>query len=544
MGVRTAPPSSRIDRRFLPWILAAGVLAITWAVYRQAGGFSFILLDDMEYVTENPAVKAGLTADGAIWAFSAPHVSNWHPLTWLSHMADVELFGVDPGAHHLVNVAIHGANAVLLLLALHAMTGDAWRSAFVAALFAVHPLHVESVAWISERKDLLSTFFWLLTILAYAGYARRGGAGRYLAVLALFLLSLLSKAMPVTAPFLLLLLDFWPLGRFRAGAEPGEGARGPARPVLEKLPMLAISGLFSLAAFLAQETGGAVADLPLGARAANAVVSYAAYLRKAAWPSDLAVFYPHPSLGSGIAGWKVAAAALLLGALSLLAVRQARSRPWLFTGWFWYVGTLVPVIGLVQVGNQAMADRYTYFPLIGIFVAVAWTAGDPAAGGRFGRAIRFPAATAAVLALAYAASLQAACWRDSRTLFGEALAAVPNNYLARFNLGNVALMEGDVDGAVALYRASLRDYPEHSQARYNLACLLQRQGRTEEAAAEYRAVLKGLPGHAGAHNNLGNLLLGTGNREEAVFHFREAIRLDPSDDLARANLEKALGTAR
>jgi len=364
-GLRAGPiPAfSRSRVIVLALLLAVG----TAAVYLPVRSFDFCGFDDDAYVSENALVRQGLTPRGVAWAFTTFRAANWHPLTWLSHMLDVSLFGMEPGAHHLVNVAFHAANAVLLFLVLRGMTGALWGSAAVAALFALHPLHVESVAWIAQRKDVLSAFFFLLMLSAYLRYARSPSRGRLAAVTALFALGLLAKPMLVTAPFVLLLLDFWPLGRF-GGAHPDPGtlpaghppAVGVRRAVLEKVPLFLLSALSSVVTVVAQSRGGAMvpADaLPFGARAANALVACAAYLWKTFWPAGLAVYYPHTK--GELPAWKIAGAAALLSALTGIAVREARRRPYLAVGWLWFLGMLVPVIGLVQVGGQAMADRYT-----------------------------------------------------------------------------------------------------------------------------------------------------------------------------------------
>ncbi|HSN92229.1 MAG TPA: glycosyltransferase family 39 protein, partial [Anaeromyxobacteraceae bacterium] len=351
--------------------LAAGTLLL----YAPVAGFEFVHLDDNRYVIDNPRVRGGISWDGVLWAFTTLHASNWHPLTWLSHMLDVELFGVRAGPHHLVNALLHAVDAALLFLALSRMTGARGRSLLVAALFAVHPLHVESVAWVAERKDVLSTLFGLLALLAYARHAERPRAGTYLAVVLAFAASLLSKPMWVTFPFLLLVLDFWPLRRM-AGSGPADGGDALARPVLplrrlllEKLPLLALSAASSTVTVVAQGRGGSLAglELPVPVRLANAAVSYVGYVRMTLWPADLAVFYPFREVGA----WEAIGAAALLAAATALAIRRARAFPELAVGWLWFAGTLVPVVGVVQVGSQALADRYAYLPSAGLFLAAA-----------------------------------------------------------------------------------------------------------------------------------------------------------------------------
>lgn len=357
------------------------ILAI-FTVFWQVRSHDFVNYDDDKYVTENRDVKAGLTTQSIIWAFTTTHASNWHPLTWLSHMLDISLFGLNPGWHHLTNLLFHIANTLLLFLILRGMTEEFWKSAFVAALFALHPLHVESVAWIAERKDVLSTFFWMLTILAYAYYVKHPVLRRYLFVLFSFLLGLMSKPMLVTLPFVLLLLDYWPLGRFQM--EESGITRNPKkhkskhpeyqksialRLVREKTPFFVLAGFSSIITFIAQQHGGTVRSLeflPVKTRVANALISYVAYIGKMIWPFNLAVLYPHP--GTTLPMWQTILAGLFLLFISYLVIRKVKKLPYLSIGWFWYVGTLVPVIGLVQVGAQSMADRYTYIPLIGLFI--------------------------------------------------------------------------------------------------------------------------------------------------------------------------------
>ncbi|HWS16155.1 MAG TPA: tetratricopeptide repeat protein [Candidatus Methylomirabilis sp.] len=512
--------------------LALSVLA----VYGRTAWHPFITFDDEQYVASNPVVQRGLTADGAAWAFRTTHATNWHPLTWLSHMTDVELFGVDPGAHHLVNVLLHAANAVLLFLALRAMTGAAGRSAFVAALFALHPLHVESVAWIAERKDLLSGMFWILSMWAYAAYAARGGMPRYLLTAGCLALSLLSKPMAVTLPFVFLLLDFWPLRR--AGTVP------PRRLVLEKVPFLALALASCVVTYAAQKSGGAVSPfpIPVGARLANAAVSYVAYLGKTFLPVSLSVFYPHPWSfgGPGHPAWQWGGAVLSLAALTALALRGAKERPYLATGWLWFLGTLVPVIGLVQAGEQGMADRYTYLPLTGVFLIVAWGVPDALGDRPWRRPALGAAAGAALAALATVSFAQAGLWRDSVTLFRHAAAVTENNWMAHANLGLAFERTGDVRQAVSHYEEAVRLKPEYELARNNLGSIYERSGRLDEAIVQFRFALAYRPDYAEAHNNLGIALAEKGLMDEAILHFREAIRLNPGFVLARENLEKAM----
>ena len=451
------------------WLIAAGLLLGTLALYARVAGHPFIFFDDNRYVTENPTVQAGLTWQGITWAFTTLHVSNWHPLTWLSHMLDVELFGVNPGAHHVVNVLFHAANAVLVFLLFLRMTGATWRSAFVAALFAVHPTHVESVAWVAERKDVLSTLFGLLAMLVYVGWTRRGGAGRYLGVVALFAASLLSKPMWVTLPFLLLLLDAWPLQRWAGSPvpvdpEPPASPRlGLGRLVLEKLPLLALSIASSAVTVVAQSQGGAMVnlDLGMGARIGNAAVAYVRYVAKTFWPTDLAIYYPHPA-GGLPTGQAIGAAAVvvLATAVAFLAVKRA---PWFALGWFWFLGTLVPVIGLVQVGAQAMADRYTYVPTIGLYVVVAWGLAGIARRWNLGKGAA-AAAGAAILALSAVTWNQVGYWSDHILLFEHALAVEPRSGVAVGVLSEGMRRAKRYDEALALAQEAVALAPGNGAA--------------------------------------------------------------------------------
>jgi tetratricopeptide (TPR) repeat protein len=556
--------------RRLETALCLALVLVTAAVYAGVRGHVFVNYDDPAYVTDNAHVRDGLTWVGAQWALTATEAANWHPLTWLSHMTDVQLFGLEPGPHHLVNLLFHLANALLVFLVLRRMSGAVWPSALVAALFALHPLHVESVAWVAERKDVLSTFVGLATMWAYARYVERRSASRYAAVLALYGLGLAAKPMLVTLPFVLLLLDYWPLGRLRL--------RGPAsfdRSLLwEKLPLFALAVGASVITFVAQKGGGAVLPLdsvPLGTRLANAVVSYAAYLGKTIWPSGLAIPYPYPA---SLPAWKVAGAALLLIALSGFAAAQARRRPYLLCGWLWYLVTLLPVIGIVQVGDQAMADRYTYVPLIGIFIAVAWgTAGLAHAKRR----LRAPLAALAVVALiAFATSTvrQVRVWADTVSLFENALRETEGNYVAHtylaielkregdidravfhleavgemgaefpdapYTLGQIHEERGDLDRAAASYRTALSMQPDHAGALVNLGRWLENRGRVDEALAHYERARVLSPGNASLENNLGVVLTRLGRADEAVAHLETAIDVEPGNVEARNNLGVAL----
>jgi hypothetical protein len=440
--------------RRLPLLLGAALALLTLAVWLPALRNGFVNLDDPYYVTANPQVLRGITRAGIAWATTAKVASNWHPLTMLSHMLDCQLYGLEPAGHHATSLLLHLANVLLLFETLRRMTGAAGRSAAVAALFALHPTHVESVAWIAERKDVLSALFWILAMGAWARYARGPSIGRYLPVVFSMILGLMAKPMVVTLPFALLLLDAWPLDRLHLGWK---------RLVLEKLPLLALSAASSLITLHYQQASLAPLDVaPWSLRAANALVSYAAYLGKLFLPTHLAVFYP---IALSIPAWKAAGAALLLAAVTALAVWRARREPWLLTGWLWFLGTLVPVIGLVQVGRQAMADRYTYIPSIGLFLAVVWSV---AGLGRRHRAALATTAGIVILALAAITRVQVGYWSDSATLFRHALAATGDNYLAHIGLGKALMGERDCEGAAEQFRAALARYPRLNEARAGL----------------------------------------------------------------------------
>lgn len=518
--------------------IAVGLVAAVLVIYAQTADHAFLSYDDPGYVTANTSIRDGITWQSVRWAVTATDFYNWHPLTWLSYVVDYQLYGLNPRGYHLTNVALHAANTLLVFAVFRRMTGDVWPSALVAVLFGVHPLHVESVAWVSERKDVLSTFFALLAMGAYVRYAARRAAGWYLTALGLFALGLAAKPMLVTLPFVLLLLDYWPLRRVELGGDAVGKRLG--RLVLEKLPFVALSAACSAMTVYAQSAGGAVAALErfaLGVRVMNALVSYGAYLEKMVWPVGLSVRYPHP--GASLPVWKAVAAACVLLAVTAMAIRWLRSRPYVAVGWFWYLGTLVPVIGLVQTGDQAMADRYSYLPLAGVFVAIAWGLRDTSvAWPRGRRAIGWLAAAAAVT-LTAAAWNQTRYWRDSVTLYEHSLSVVENDSLLHYNMANEMREQGRLNDAVRHYQDAIRFDSGYVAAYTNLGPILAQQGRTDEAIALYAAALTLKPDLAEAHNNLGMLLGEQGRIADAIPHFEEAVRLKPELEGARQNLEIA-----
>jgi len=530
------------------------LLVVSFSVYRGVRNHEFLKYDDDEYVTDNEFVREGLTRESIVWAVTSTHAGNWHPLTWLSHMLDCELFGLSPASHHFTNVAIHAVNAILFFLLLDSMTGAPWRSAFAAALFAVHPLHVESVAWVAERKDVLSAFFWFLTMISYLYYTRNPKPATYLPVVLAFSLGLTAKPMIVTLPLVLLLLDYWPLRRLTSGD--GGTARGSkvlsarlhgrtvrvrSGPVVEKLPLLLLSVLSSVVTVIAQKKGGAVGSFdayPLPSRIMNALVSYAAYLGKTFLPVKLAVFYPYRR--GGFLAVRAFAAAILLAAVTYLVIGRLRNRPYLAVGWLWYVTTLVPVIGIVQVGSQAMADRYTYIPSAGIFVMVSWGAWELLKRRRH-RTLLSAAGAGAVLTACSAATVrQTEYWHDTGALFRHAIEVTRDNYLAHNNYGMHLFEKGDLDGAREHFEEALRIKPDYAEARNNLGNVLARENRYEAAAAHYRETLRTRPELAGTHYNLANVLVSLGSYDEAARHYREAIRLRPGMKKAYGGLGDVL----
>jgi tetratricopeptide (TPR) repeat protein len=532
-------------------LICLSLVAVTAMVYWQAGSFEFVRYDDDKYVMENPVVHNGLSPEGIRWAFSSFEHSNWHPLTWLSHMLDVQLFGLDAGRHHQVNLLFHILNTLILFILLQRMTGALWKSGFVAALFALHPLHVESVAWIAERKDLLSAFFFLLTLLAYERYARMRGPWNYLLVVVLFVMGILSKPMVVTLPFVLLLLDLWPLDRFAftpsENSAPAEGATGKRivalikanrELVLEKIPLLVLSAVSCVVTIAAQRSAmKALEAVPFDARILNAIVAYAEYVYRFFVPVDLAVLYPYRSVTTG----QVLAAAVLLAAVTALVVYRRKTRS-LMVGWFWYLGTLVPVIGLVQVGVQASADRYTYIPFIGLAIMLTWLVADLSARLPYRVAVLTAGAFLILAGLSAATVSQARYWVNSETLFALTLQATKGNYVIHSNYGAWLAGQGRMEDAIRQYNEALQIKPDDGEARYNLANMLVRQAKVQEAIAQYREVLKTVPDHLMARNNLALCLIQTGDRNAAIEQFQEILRANPGFEAAKQNLAMLLAS--
>jgi tetratricopeptide (TPR) repeat protein len=524
-------------------LLAAVILAVYWPV----AGYDFIALDDNLYVVENRHIQEGLTCKGIVWAMTTLYATNWHPLTWISLMTDYELYGLNAAGYHATSLFLHILNTILFFLLLRRMTGKDGRSALVAALFALHPLNIESVVWIAERKNLLSTLFWILTILAYVRYAEKPKWGRYWPVLLLFALGLMAKPMLVTLPFVLLLLDYWPLQRFSLSSrDRSEVSRDHAdrrelliRLLAEKMPLILVSLLSAWVTFHAARTGGAVKAIsvfPLVGRIENAFISYAMYLVKMVWPADLAIFYPYPAARPF---WQVALSILFLAAVTGFVWLKGRTYRYLITGWLWYGITLFPVIGIVQVGFQSMANRYAYISLIGIFIIVTWGVSDLLK--RFSRPWYLTAVSVAViLAFAFCTKSALPDWKNSEAAFRQALKVTKNNHIAEIGMGNVWLGRGDLPKARSHYLESLRIKPDYPEAMINLGIVYMKQGLFEDAIAQYGKALEASPTDVKIMNNLGVALACKGRYEEAVIRFREALRRSPGYLEAGDNLTKVM----
>jgi protein O-mannosyl-transferase len=513
-----------------PTLLGLALALLTLALYWPATHNGFVDYDDDEYVTQNGHVQSGLSWDNTAWAFTTTDVSNWHPLTWLSYMLDVELFGLDPQGFHATNIVLHALNAALLFWLLHGLTGALGPSLSVAALFAAHPLNVQSVAWVSERKNVLSTLFWLLAMLAYAAWVRRPRAASYAGLAVCLALSLLAKPMAVTLPFVLLLFDYWPLDRWRLGQR---------RLWLEKAPLFALVAVFSVVTFQVQHAGGSViaaSAIPASARAANAAWSYLAYLGKAVWPVGLAAFYPFPK--GGLPAWRVALALGTIAAVTAVLFRRREALRTQLVGWLWYLGTLVPVIGLVQVGTQAMADRYAYIPLIGIFMAVAWAGAALVDRSLVPARVAAAAAAALVLAFSVRTLQQTATWHDSLALFEHTVRVEPAAWVAHYNLGNAYGALGRREDAIREFRATIQWEPGFARAYNNLGDALDALGRTTEAIPNYERAIQLKPDLVEAYNNLGIAYAAQGKPEAGVGMLRTATQMRP--DFLEAHLNLAI----
>ncbi len=529
-------------------MVCALIILVTLAVYWQVTGYEFIRMDDKLYVTSNTHVTAGLTHDSVLWSLSGRGVGNWHPLTWLSLMTDYQIGGMHPQVFHITNILFHLISVLLLILVLSRMTGSFWRSVFVGALFALHPLHVESVAWISERKDVLSAVFWMLTLIAYVRYKERPGIAAYLCVALAFICGLMSKPMLVSLPFVLLLLDYWPLRRIGSADDGSRANHTPIEKLLwEKAPMFALVAASCVITYFAQQEGKAVssfASIPMGARLSNALVSYVVYICKMFWPQNLAPFYPHPIFKLPV--WQVIVSGFCLAAMTLFAVRTARSRPYVIVGWLWYLITLVPVIGIVQVGSQAMADRYTYIPIIGLFIIIAWGVPDLLARWNSGKAgntsVRQMAFAAVVVLLALTIRTNSYLhdWANDITFWRRVAIVCPNSGQGYYNMGIAYAGLGDMDAAVREYEKAVQIEPTFPDANNNLGNILLARGMIAEAMDHYRAELTLNPNHALAHNNLGSAYSRLGKQEEAESEYRRALEIDPDYVDAQNNIAISL----
>jgi tetratricopeptide (TPR) repeat protein len=587
---------TRLGSRGITICICLFLVAISLVIFGQTTDHDFVNFDDDLYVYNTPAIQSGLTLKGITAAFINPHARNWHPLTTLSHMLDCQLYGLKAGGHHATNVILHTIAVLLLFWVLRQMTDAIWKSAIVAALFAVHPLHVESVAWVSERKDVLSAVFFFLMLGAYSRYARTPSISRYLAVALLYAAGLMAKPMLVSAPIVLLLLDYWPLRRFEQRFLPTgkskiserDNQRHTIRRVfLEKIPLFVLAAVAGIITFVLQKRAtGAIPPLPLLWRLENAVTSYVIYAWKTLWPAHLAVFYPHPN--DTLAFGQVAGAMVFLVAVTAAAIVCRSRRPYLLTGWFWYLVMLVPVIGLVQVGEQGYADRYTYLPHIGLFMVMVWFAGDVVTvrRSRLRLAVTSAIAVLIILGLAWVAFIQASYWRNSETLWTHALAVTSDNDVAHNNLGYLCADRGDMDKALSHfesaarirsgkrdphydlasafvqmnlgdalarkgrsdeamvhYQEAIRLQPNYGDAYYNRGSVLFAQGRIDEAIADWEKALQIQPNDADAHTGLGNAFLQKGSPRDAIAHYETALALAPEDPHSRNNIAWVLATA-
>ena len=530
---RSAAKSPLLADRADLWISLA-LSAITLAIYAQVLGHQFIKLDDDAYISDNPIVARGLTWSGIVWAFTTFHAANWHPLTWISHMLDAQLFGLNAGGHLFVNALIHVASTLLLFWFLRRATNSRWPSAMVAALFALHPLHVESVAWAAERKDTLAAFFGILALLAYARYVEATSRIRYALVALWLALGLMAKPMLVTWPIVFLLLDYWP---FRRIDNATSFVRAWWPLIREKLPLLGLVAASMVVTFIAQSHGGTVrswTDASLWLRVSNALVSYAKYFLATYWPGRLGVYYPFAS--TGIPSWQIVGAILLLAFLTAFSLREMRARPYLIVGWLWFLITLVPVIGLVQVGGQSMADRYYYLPSIGLFVALVFGAAELTVGRRINHTIVATAAAVVLVIFASLSAIQITQWRDSVTLFQRTLAVAPdNNLLIQHGLGYVLGEQGKYDEALVHFNEALRIKPDFYDALVNTGITLSKQGRTSEARTFFERALVVSPRSSEAHTQLALAFVAEDKKAEAAGEFRKALDLAPQDAAARTN---------
>ncbi|HEV2046984.1 MAG TPA: tetratricopeptide repeat protein [Chthoniobacterales bacterium] len=519
------------DRVWIVIGICAVLVGLIWLVFGQTLGHGFVY-DDELYVLNNSVVKSGITLRGLEWAFTHSHASNWHPLTTISHMLDCQIFGLNAGGHHFTNVLLQTVATLLLFFALRQLTGELWRSAVVAALFAVHPLRVESVAWIAERKDLLSGVFFILTLSAYVRYARQPTLNRYIAMAVLFVLGLMSKPMLVTLPFVLLLLDYWPLKRLQSDRQ------SLGRLILEKIPLFILAAGSCVVTLVVQSQEVNRLNNPLKLQVLNGLLSYVTYLWEMVWPTKLAVFYPLPSANE-LTISKLVLAIIFLITVSGIAIALRRTYPYLITGWLWYVGMLVPVIGLVQVGWQSHADRYTYLPQVGIYLGLTWAIADLSKSWRYRRELLGTSVAIVLTALSWTAWTQTRYWRDTGTLWRRALAVTSNNYIAHHNLG---FFLGKGDEAVAHFEEAIRLQPNYASAHHNLGRNFLDRGEIDKAISHFQIALSIEPQNAQLCTDLGNAFLLKGEARKTILYYDRALQLAPEAASTLNNLAWVFST--
>ena len=550
----------KTNRRWLSISVCIFLAALTWIVFGQTLWHEFVNYDDVSYLYGNSAVRNGISLRGIVWAFTHVHSENWHPLTTISHMLDCQLYGLKAGGHHFTNVLLHTTAVILLFLVLRGMTGALWQSAFVAAVFAIHPLHVESVAWVAERKDVLSGLFFMLTLAAYYRYAHAPSVGRYVAVATFFACGLMSKSMLITVPIVLLLLDYWPLARHQRSEVRGPFGKATAGKqkseiqsagleeqswamlIIEKIPLFALSIASCVATLLAQNFAlGSTEDLPIQWRITNAIVSYVIYVWQMIWPHDLVPFYVHPE--SRLEMWHLVLASTLLVVVTAIAFALRRRRPYLIVGWLWYVVMLVPVIGLIQVGLQGHADRYTYLPQIGLYIAVTWLTYDLTASWRFQRVILASAAAISIGALSILAWKQSNHWRNTESLWSHALSAAPESDVAHTGLAGVLYTQGQFDDAISHYRRALQLRDGNAATHYGLAMALVEQHKVDEAIEHFKKALSMQPDNTEASNNLGVMYIHRGEIGNAIAQWQQTLAFDPDNGGAANNLAWVFATS-
>ena len=524
-------------------IFALLIIILVCIAYTPVLHNDFVNFDDDIYVTENFHINDGVTPKNIQWTFTAVYAKNWHPLTWLSHMLDIQIFGMNPFGHHLTNLIFHLFNAFLLFIILKKMSGAYWKSLIVMALFALHPIHVESVAWVSERKDVLSTFFWMLAIWSYIHYIKKSGVKNYLLICACFILSLLAKPMGVTFPFVLLLLDHWPLARLKKSSA-NQNFKVSQYPlqflIVEKVPFFLISAASCAVTFYAQNKGGALGSFelyPLVIRLANAIISYTQYIIKMVYPTDFAIFYPHPGMPQ-LSFLMIASLFLIL--ITLLSILTFKRYPWIFTGWFWYLGILFPVIGVIQVGAQGMADRYTYTPMIGIYILVVWAIDHWLYTKKLSQKTFFSVSILMVLTITVALSIltfhQIQYWKNSTSLFQHTINVTKNNYVAHNNLANAMMKAGQIEAAVFHYSEALQIKPDYLLALGNIGLAYERLDRNNDALKSYFKALNIDPENENVLTNIGNIFSNSGNKEKAINYYEKAIFYNPDYVIAHMNL--------